>query len=164
MLENIEGEFPSQVSEAQAYKTQLIRRELRKNGVTIFAPKANSANWTVVLSKGRSITEDIVDDNFTFSMYERPRFLEVISVPDAVKAIDLIQHLPSRKCYKDVERVQTVGYAMHEQQAYDFARKLSDIGVYRIVPLDKMFMRSMLEPSDGEYLPRQFTFFSYMSK
>ena len=44
---------------------------------------------------------------FSFSVYERPRFLEIISVSDAGKAIDLIENLPTRKCYEGIEKVQT---------------------------------------------------------
>lgn len=162
-LDEVSKSLPGQVSENQAYKTQVIRKALKREGASVLIPVNGLADWTLVISDKESYVDKVVDDNFSFQIYERPRFLELISVDTQEDSVKKIKELPKRSCYKGVERVQTVGYAMKPGKAKEFVKKLSDFGVYRTVPLEKMFYRSMLEPSDGVYMPREFTFFTYFS-
>ena len=162
-LGEVSKSLPGQVSENQAYKTQVIRKALKREGARVFIPEDGAADWTLVVSDKESYVDKVIDDNFSFQIYERPRFLELISVNTLEDSVKKIKELPKRSCYKGVERVQTVGYAVKPEKAKDFVKRLSDVGVYRTVPLEKMFYRSMLEPSDGVYMPREFTFFTYFS-
>lgn len=162
-LDEVSKSLPGQVSENQAYKTQVIRKALKREGARVLIPEDGVADWTLVVSDKESHIDKVVNDNFSFQIYERPRFLELISVDTQEDSVKKIKELPNRSCYKGVERIQTVGYAMRPEKAKDFVKKLSDVGVYRTVPLEKMFYRSMLEPSDGVYLPREFIFFTYFS-
>ena len=160
-VEEYERNFPIEVSETEAFKTQLVRRSLRRSGSKVYAPETGEAKWTIVVSEYRSRIDEIVNSNFSFSIHERPLFLEVITLDYIDDALEKIEKLPERACYAGVEKVQTVGYAMDKERVRELARELAMMGIYRVVPIGQMYYRTAFEPSDGEFLPRKFIFFSY---
>ncbi len=57
--------------------------------------------------------------------------------------------------------MQTVGLAVPDDRQDAISRSLARIGVYRIVPVGDMYMRSALEPYDGISLALPFTYTVY---
>jgi len=161
MLDEHDKSLPGELSEAQIYNTQVIRRSLKRAGSKVFMPDDGTARWTVVVSKDQSNIDNVTNNSNHFSIYQRPVFLEIVAVPELDGSLTKIEELPHRKCYQGVEKAQTVGYAMDERSAKDFAKELSKIGIYRVVPVGQMYYRTAYEPSDGEYLARELTFLSY---
>ena len=159
----VHGDFPHAMSPHVKLKTQLVRNLLTARGATVLAPECGAADWTIVVSKCRSLVDQVTGDDLPLSIYERTMFLEVITVADLSQVVRQIEQLPTRACHRGIERAGTVGYALPLVEARLLATQLACAGTYRIVPLPQVFGRGAREPADGRYIPREFTYFSYLA-
>lgn len=160
-LDAIGGQFPMPVSDGAAFALQSARRLLRFRGSAVISSQDPGNLWTLVVSDGASAMDDIVASLPEFALHARRRFLEIISVRDEEAAVRLVGSIPSMRAFSGIDRVQTVGLALSEGKAAGVAERLAGAGVYRIVPLDDMSMRSPSEPYDGVAIPSSFTYAVY---
>ncbi len=155
--------YPHTTDTDLAIKIQLVRTLIKREGVTVMTPESNSADWTIVVSKGSSVLDKVCTQKLRVSIYERTTFLELITVDTMEEAVDMVRTLPEKKCHKGIEKVGTVGYAMGLERAQKCAEMLFDVGVYRVVPMTGIFGRGSFEPADGVCIPREYTFLSYLT-
>ena len=87
----------------------------------------------------------------------RRRFLEIVVVDSVEEALEHIKRIPGSPAFKGIDGVQTVGYSISTEEKEKVFEKLASLGIYRIVPLSEMFMRSPIEPYDGVTLLSAFT-------
>ena len=99
-----------------------------------------------------------------FRLHTRRRFLEIISVEDEEGAMALIGSLPLMAAFRGIDKIQTVGIALSAEAELKIAERLAEAGVFRIVPLCDMYMRSPSEPYDGVAIPSSFTHAVFMKK
>jgi hypothetical protein len=160
-LDALGGESPMQASEGAAFLLQSARRLLRFGGSTIISSQDPENLWTMVVSDGASALDGAVASLPDFGLHARRRFLELVSVRDEDAAVGLIRSIPSMKAFRGIDRVQTVGLAVSAGREEVIAGKLAGAGVFRIVPLADMSMRSPSEPYDGVSIPSSFTYAVY---
>jgi len=152
---------PLLISDGAAFTLQSARRLLRFRGYTVLSSQNPRNLWTLVVSEGVSVMDDIAASLPDFAPHARRRFLELISVNSEDAAVKLIGSIPSMKAFRGIDKIQTVGLALSAEKAVGIAEKLAEAGVYRIVPLTDMSMRSALEPYDGVAIPSSFTYIVY---
>lgn len=160
-LESLGGEYPMEMPEGAAYTLQSARRAIQFKGSALFSSQNPRNMWTIVVSEGRSVMDEVVSSFPEFSLHARRRFIEIISVRDEGGAIALIGSLPAMKAFKGIDKIQTVGVALAEGLEFSMAERLAEVGVFRIVTLEDMYMRSPSEPYDGLAIPSSFTYTVY---
>ncbi|MEM3404420.1 MAG: aldehyde dehydrogenase family protein [Nitrososphaeria archaeon] len=163
-LNRIGSEYPSSTSEGSIYTLQSVRRILRLSGSTVYASNETENMWTLIVSKGKSVLENVIKSFPEFNIYNRKRFIEMIVIEDHNQIYQLIEELPMNEAYIGVDKVQTVGLALSEDKVEDVLEILTSSGVYRIVPLRDMSIRSAIEPYDGVNLASFFTNTIYLRK
>jgi len=143
------------------YLSQLSRGDL---GTSLQAgsPKvstliAQRLPWTLVLSRERSSLEGLARQFPTFNLFARRRFLEVVAVPDAGRAMELLRSLPRHPAFRGIDGVQSIGLAITDASMPAIVDGLVRAGVHRILPLGDMFMRGAVEPYDGVPMTSLFT-------
>ncbi len=153
--------FRMGLSEGQAYVLQSARRVFQIKGSFVYGSNDPSNMWTVVLSKEKSVMDDVVSMVPEFNLYNRRRFIEVVVVGNWDKAVEGVRDLPSLRAFRGVDKVQTVGLAVSDKIKRDILEGLVNSGVYRIVPIEDMYLRSPLEPYDGLNIAASFTYIVY---
>lgn len=153
--------YPMHMPEGAAYTLQSARRVLQFKGSTVFSSQDTQNMWTVVVSEGRSVMDEIVSSLPDFGLHMRRRFIEIISVGDEETALALVGSLPRMRAFRGIDKIQTVGTALTAETEVRIAERLADKGVFRIVPLRDMYMRSPSEPYDGIAIPSSFTYAVY---
>jgi hypothetical protein len=160
-LDRLGETHPIAVSEALTYMLQGVRRLLIGKGSKVLSGRHSDNPWTLVVSDGYSRLGEAVEVFPQFNLYNRRRFIEIIRVDRLKDALQLIRYLPENKAWSGVERVQTVGAVELDEEEY---KMLAETGVYRIVPLRDMYLRSPCEPYDGVSLADAFTYRVYRRK
>ena len=163
-LNRIGREYPSSTNESSIYTLQSVRRALQLGGSTVYASNESENMWTLIVSKGESALENVVKSFPAFNIYSRRRFIEIIVIEDYNQLYRLVDELPVNEAYSGVDKVQTVGLALSNDKVEEVSEKLTSYGVYRIVPLQDMSIRSALEPYDGVNLASFFTNTIYLRK
>ncbi|MEM2089465.1 MAG: aldehyde dehydrogenase family protein [Thermoproteota archaeon] len=161
-LEKIGSEFESTIDDTSVFLTQSVRRVFQLKGSQVFSSKNLKNFWTIAVSRGKSFLSEVAQSFPAFNIYTRRRFLEVVVVDSVEEALEHIKNIPSSYAFKGVDGVQTVGYALSNDEKENLLEKLASLGVYRIVPLSDMFMRSAVEPYDGVILLSAFTKIVYL--
>jgi hypothetical protein len=161
-LDELGEGLDSILSEGQMFALQNARRTLQMRGATVLAGKGPANQWTISLTKEKGLLDEIVSQCGSVHIYNRRRFLEMISVRSMDEAERMIYALPQRPSYAGIDRVQTVGMAVPEQMWQDHSMRLSRLGVYRILPVGDMYLRSALEPYDGISMASLFTYTVYL--
>lgn len=161
-LEKIGLEFESNVDETSLFLTQSARRIFQLKGSQVFSSKNPKNLWTIAVSKGESVLDEVVKSFPAFNIYARKRFLEIVVVNSIEEALEHIRKIPKTLAFKGVDGVQTVGYAVSKVIRKKVFEKLASQGIYRVVPLNDMSMRSAVEPYDGIILPSAFTKIVYL--
>lgn len=156
-LDEIGGEYKMLLSEGENITLHGVRRSLQLNGANVFYSKSLENPWTIVVSKENSVLDNIIKYFPQYNIYHRKRFIEILVVDSIENVFYEIKKLPLREAFKGVDRVQTVGIALSQENLENVLEKLAKTGVYRIVPLADMFMRSAIEPYDGTILASAFT-------
>lgn len=160
-LDEIGSRHPMTLREGSMFVLQNARRMLQLKGAIVSGGRSEQNQWTVVVSKGRSMLEDMVSQFPGMNIYGRRRFIEIVSMPSYDEAIEWIIGLPSTKAYSGIDKVQTVGLAVPREDVIKVSTMAARAGVYRIIPISDMFMRSALEPYDGISLASLFLQTSY---
>jgi hypothetical protein len=127
-------------------------------GSKVLTGKDPNNPWTLVVSEGGSKLGEAVEFFPQFNLYNRKRFIEIIRVDKFSEALSHIADLPANQGWKGVERVQTVGVIEVDEEEYNL---LAGAGVYRVVPMKDMYLRSPSEPYDGVSLADAFTYRVY---
>lgn len=156
--------YPMQMPDGAAYVLQSARRVLQFRGSTVLASQNPKNMWTIVVSDGASVMDEIVTALPEFGLHMRRRFLEIISMGDEESAMALIGSLPLMKAFRGIDKIQTVGIALSAETELKIVERLAEAGVFRIVPLCDMYMRSPSEPYDGIAIPSSFTHAVFMKK
>lgn len=154
-LDEIGSEFESDFDDTSLFLTQSARRIFQLKGSHVFSSKNPKNFWTLVVSRGKSLLDEVVNSLPAFNIYTRRRFLEMVVVESVDEALKHISKIPSSPAFKGVDGVQTIGCSMNGNE--EIFEKLVSLGVYRVVPLSDMFMRSPIEPYDGVALFSAFT-------
>ncbi|NYT11956.1 MAG: hypothetical protein GKC03_05305 [Methanomassiliicoccales archaeon] len=160
-LDDLGADFGMRMEQDAAFLLQSARRYLQFKGSAVRASNKVSNMWTVVLSKGRSALRDAVAFYPSLNIYSRKRFIEIITVGDVKEAAELVDDVSTNPAYTGVDKVQTVGLRLSEGNREKMLDRLTFSGVYRIVPLEDMFMRGAAEPYDGESMASLFTYALY---
>lgn len=156
-LDEIGEEYRISLSESENIILHSVRRSLQLNGVNILYSKNLYNPWTVVVSKEGSELDNLIKYFPQYNIYHRKRFIEIQVVDKMEKASTEIEKIPLREAFRGVDRVQTIGLAISQKNLENILEKFVRTGVYRIVPLADMFMRSAIEPYDGTILASAFT-------
>jgi hypothetical protein len=156
-LEEIGVEYESVLDDASVFLTQSARRILQLKGSHVFSSKNIKNFWTLVLSKGGSVLDEVVNHLPGFNIYVRRRFLEIVVVDSVEEALEHIKRISGSPAFKGIDGIQTVGYSIITEEKEKVFEKLASLGIYRIVPLSDMSMRSAIEPYDGFTLLSAFT-------
>ncbi|MBC7113373.1 MAG: aldehyde dehydrogenase family protein [Candidatus Methanomethyliales bacterium] len=154
--------FKTKLSEGQIYLIQSARRIFQIKGSLVYSSNDPQNMWTLVLSKGKRVLDEVVSTVTGFNIYFRRRFIEIVVVDNWHDAPTFIKELPYSKAFRGVDKVQTVGLAVSDKIKQDILEDLVNCGVYRIVPVADMYLRSPLEPYDGLNIPSSFTYIVYM--
>jgi hypothetical protein len=160
-LDTIGRGFPMVLDEGRLFSLNNFRRGLQLSGSTVLSSKAIDNPWTIVLSKGRPALRSVMAQFPGMGLYARRRFIEVVVLSGEQDALDMITDLPNDPAFKGIDKVQTVGLAVREEREGPLSLLLASAGVYRIVPVGDMYMRSAVEPYDGVSLASPFTYTVY---
>ncbi|MEM4945976.1 MAG: acyl-CoA reductase [Archaeoglobaceae archaeon] len=155
-LDRIGMELPMKAGDSYIYLLQKVKRALIFKGAFLESSKTPENPWTVVLSKKTSLFEDHFDLYPEFSIFVRRRFIEMVLLDDYFEIVEWVRKIPKLRSYSGIDGVQTVGIAIKPEVKNSLLEELAS-SVYRIVPIEDMFMRSPLEPYDGILFPRAFT-------
>ncbi|MEM4690691.1 MAG: aldehyde dehydrogenase family protein [Archaeoglobaceae archaeon] len=155
-LNRIGMELPMKAGDSYIYLLQKVKRALIFKGAFLESSKTPENPWTVVLSKKTSLFEDHFDLYPEFSIFVRKRFIEMVLLDDYFEIVEWVRKIPKLRSYSGIDGVQTVGIAIKPEVKNSLLEELAS-SVYRIVPIEDMFMRSPLEPYDGILFPRAFT-------
>ncbi|MEM2124760.1 MAG: acyl-CoA reductase [Candidatus Methanosuratincola sp.] len=159
-LDELTEILPPKVTESYAYVIEGMRRSLQFKGSMVFKSES-SPSWTLALSKSRSILDDALRAFPEFGLHTRRRFMEIIVVEKYEDAIKMIEGLPKRKSFGGIDGVQSVGLSVSDDVRERLCTGLAERGIFRILPLEDMYMRSPLEPYDGMNLAQAFTYAVY---
>jgi len=152
---------PMKVEEGVLFSLQNFRRTLQVRGGTVLAGRSQDNAWTICVSKKAGVLDLALAQYPHMGLHARRRFLELVSVPTVEEALEIIRTLPQQKAYAGIDRVQTVGLAVPEGMEDEVSQRLAEVGVFRILPVGDMYMRSSLEPYDGVVMASLFTYIAY---
>jgi hypothetical protein len=163
-LDEAGDEFPLTPDQDRLFVLQGARRFIQMDGGMVLSSKSPENPWTLVLSKGKSSLGGLAAQFPSFHLFARRRFLEIVVVPDAESAVQLLRSLPEHPAFKGIDGVQSVGLAVTEGSRQTYVDLLVGAGVHRIMPLGDMFMRGAVEPYDGVTMSSLFTRIVYWRK
>lgn len=153
--------YKLEVSEGWMYGLTTLRKALELHGAKVIRSRNYENPYTVVVSKGGSSFTGL--RLIPLNIHSRRRFLEIVSVPDVKECVKIIRELPRIPGYVGIDGVQTVAlWAKDSQRRKEYVRELIKAGVYRVVPLGESYVRTPFEPYDGEFMPRYFTYTTYL--
>jgi hypothetical protein len=160
-LNNVGRRFPRDLKEGELYNLILLRKNLEIQGVRVFYSENPGNAWTIAVKTLESVT------NFAYSLkyphtIPRRRFIEIIVLKDAKELKETILHLIEDLRRNGVDKFQTASIKVSERNLNHVLKVLSILGIYRVVPIGESFFRTPLEPYDGEFLPRYFTYTMYL--
>lgn len=161
-LDRLSQDFKLRLGEGAAFALQSARRFLTFSGSEVFSSRDASNPWTIVLSKSASTLDEVVLASPEFGLMNRRRFIEIIAVSSQQDAARLVRETPSRRAFRGVDKVQSIGLAVSDDSRSELRELLAKEGVYRILPLGDMYMRSAVEPYDGVGIANSFTYSVYM--
>lgn len=163
-LDELGKDFKAGLDDDAAFLLQSARRYLQFNGSLVRSSNDPSNMWTVVLSRGKSALVEAVMAYPSLSVYSRKRFIEIVVVEDAADAQRIVDEIPAHPAFEGIDKVQTIGMAVTEENRRNLLERLAFSGVYRVVPLPDMFMRGPVEPYDGACMASLFTYALYSRK
>jgi hypothetical protein len=163
-LDSFGNSYPMSMPDSAAYALQSARRVLQFKGSILLSSQNAQNMWTIVVSDRVSVMDEIVTSLPDFGLHMRRRFIEIISMQDEVDIPAFIESLPRMKAFKGIDKIQTVGTAISPESEPKIAELLAEAGVFRIVPLNDMYLRSPSEPYDGVAIPSSFTHIVYRRK
>lgn len=150
-------EFPLEPDQERMFILQGARRHIQTAGGLVLSSKEPRNPWTLVLSKERSSLNGLPAQFPSLNLSARRRFLEVVVVPDAERAVHLLKGLPQHPAFLGIDGVQSVGLAVTGPSRAGLVDRLVQAGVHRILPLGDMFMCGAVEPYDGVTMSSLFT-------
>jgi len=163
-LEALTSEFPIRKSEYEIYLTQSTRNILRMRGSYLVVPKDRGPEWTIAVTEGKSNLDAAFARLPDFTLPARRRFIELIVVSSEPEAVERVKMQKEREPFKGIMGIQTVGLAAPRAAFDSIASSLAECGVYRVVPLKDMHLRSPIEPFDGRHLVRDFVNILYVRR
>ncbi|MEM2907551.1 MAG: aldehyde dehydrogenase family protein, partial [Candidatus Odinarchaeota archaeon] len=160
-LDIIGGEFKMKNKGDSLYLLQSARRTLQFKGVKVLSSSNQDNPWTIVISKEKSVLNELTDSLPEFNIYNRKRFIEIIVVERLQEALKHIEQVPFNTAFKGVDKVQSIGLALSNANREKIMEDIANTGIFRVTNLGDMYMRSALEPYDGAAIPSMFTYTVY---
>jgi hypothetical protein len=160
-LDSIGSQYPVEASNDALFVRNSAQKVLMFHGSKVLSSTSLKNPWTLAVSRRTSNLEAAVESFPSFNVHGRRRFLEMVVVDSTDGLARFVEHLPSMKAFRGVDKVQTVGTALPEELRREVLWSLAPSGVYRFVPVEDMFMRSATEPYDGMPLASLFTYAVY---
>ena len=160
-LNNVGRWFPRDSKEGELHNLILLSKNLEIQGVRVFYSENPGNAWTIAVKTLESVT------NFAYSLkypHTIPRrcFIEIIVLKDARGLKEAILHLIENLRRNGVDKFQTASIKVSERNLNHVLKVLSILGIYRIAPKGESYFKTPLEPYDGEFLPRYFTYTMYL--
>lgn len=159
-LEEVGGEYPLSL-DSLPYPLFVLRRSLELAGARVYAGSDPRNPWTVAVSEGGSALAR-VPQSAVVPLHLRRRFIEIIAVDSAGKALELVESLPRNPAFAGVDRVQTLSLAVGADTMRLVLDNLHALGVYRVVPLGESYLRTPVEPYDGVPMAAAFSYTAYV--
>lgn len=160
-LESIGSQYPIDPSNDALFVANSARKVLAFKGSKVLQSESTHNPWTLAVTKGSSNLDSVVASFPSFNVHGRRRFLELVVVESLEGAASVIKSIPSMAAFAGIDKVQTVGLSLPESMREEALWALASTGVYRIVPIEDMFMRSASEPYDGMTLASLFSYAVY---
>jgi len=161
-MNDLGGEMGMVIEDDPAFLLQSARRYLQFNGSLVRGSNSPDNMWTATLDSGESGVRDAVNSYPSLNIHARKRFLEIVQVEDPMAVLDLVEGIAEHPACMGIDKVQTVGLEVGEENRRMLLEELAFNGVYRIVPIGDMFMRGAVEPYDGQGMASLFTYSLYM--
>jgi hypothetical protein len=136
-------------------------RVMELKGSVVLWSKDLRNPWSLVVSESNSKLADALLSFPGFGFHGRRRFLELVIVDDLLEAAKLISAVPTMKGFEGIDKVQTVGFALGEEERALAEGLLAAKGIYRAVPVEDMYIRDPEEPYDGMFLASLFSYGMY---
>ncbi|RZN50407.1 aldehyde dehydrogenase family protein [archaeon] len=160
-LDGMGDAFALHLPEGVRFSLNNIRRSLLFKGASVLSSSSATNPWTIVITEDGASLDELITSYPEMGIHNRRRFLELHVVNDVAEVGRRIRELPHRKAYHGIDRVQTVGVSVGTDVHGVLMDELLSTGIYRITPIDDMYMRSASEPYDGAHLAALFTYTLY---
>lgn len=162
-LDKIGSTFPRKFTEHGSYTLLLMRKKLEIDGYTVFYSQ-NLENPWIIAVRGSLHTKDVrtYKIDTAIPLHQRKRFVEIRVLDKDELLPATLDGLLRELSYQGVDKFQTALLAVSESRKSKLINLLARIGVYRIVPLGESFLRTPIEPYDGEFIPKYFTYTIYV--
>lgn len=157
-LNRLSEEFPINPGEERLYRLLTIRKMFELEGKYVFYSMSPKNPWTITIDKFKGDLHTIKEVDF----YSRRRFMEIIVVEKISIVKDVFQKLLELLIKIGMDGFQTVSTILDDKDMDYISKALLNHRVYRFVPLGESLLRTPLEPFDGEFLPRYFTYPLYI--
>ncbi|MEM0506989.1 MAG: aldehyde dehydrogenase family protein [Thermosphaera sp.] len=162
-LDEVGALFPKKVGEGELYNLISMRKRLEVEGAYVLYSKNLENPWTIaVTSSWRRFNNNPYQ--FKNDWGFRKRFAEILVVENIGDLKTIISSLMEELANQGVDKFQTVAMSLNDKNYASAISALSLFGVYRIVPIGESFLRTPVEPYDGEFLPRYFTYSLYIRR
>jgi len=160
-LNHLGGRFPREMGEGELYSLILLRKSLELQGARVFYSENPGNPWTIAVETpeiGKHSTHSLKHSYPT----PRRRFIEIIVLKDIGELREVASFLIRRLRDSGMDKFQTASLKVSERNLNHVLNTLSILGIYRVVPIGESFFRTPLEPYDGEFMPRYFTYTMYL--
>lgn len=160
-LNYVGGKFPRELGEGELYSLLLLRKSLEVQGASVLYSENPSNPWTIAVETadlGKHSGYSLKNPQATL----RRRFIEIVVVEDIGKLGEKVSYLVENLRRSGVDKFQTASVKVSEKNLTHLLNTLSTLGIYRVVPIGESFFRTPLEPYDGEFLPKYFTYTMYI--
>lgn len=160
-LQEIGARHPTAQSDDIGFIRASSLRIMELCGSTLLRSRDSNNPWSIAVTQGKSALDEALASFPGYGPHVRRRFMELVVVRDIPSAVDVLTGLPRMNAFQGVDKVQTVGLSLSEQQHAEAKEALLATGAYRLVPLDDMFRRDPAEPYDGSPLASLFSYALY---
>lgn len=157
-LNKLGSGFPIDVGENKLYRFLVNRKILELEGKYVLYSINPGNPWTIAIDlfKGDIKVSKEVD------FYSRRRFIEIIVIEDMDKLKLVFNKLLEFLMKVGLDGFQTISTLLKREDMDNVLKMLLDYKIYRCIPLGESLLRTPLEPFDGEFLPRYFTYPLYI--
>ncbi|MEM2136919.1 MAG: acyl-CoA reductase [Candidatus Methanomethylicia archaeon] len=157
-LNKLGEKFPTNAGESRLYKLLINRKMLEFEGKYVLYSMNPNNPWTIAIDTFKG---DIhLSEGIEF--HSRRRFIEVVVVKDMDMLKKVFKKLSESIVKIGLDGFQTIATAINEGDMKNILKMLMNYRVYRFVPLGESLIRTPMEPFDGEFLPKYFTYPLYI--
>ncbi|MEM1550113.1 MAG: acyl-CoA reductase [Candidatus Methanomethylicia archaeon] len=157
-LNKLGGNFPVDFGEDKLYRLLVNRKMLELEGKYVLYSINPNNPWTIAID----VFKGDVNVSKEVDFYSRRRFIEMIVVEDMNKIKLVFNKLLEFLIKMGLDGFQTISTLLRREDMDNVLKMLLDYRIYRFIPLGESLLRTPLEPFDGEFLPRYFTYPLYI--